>query len=90
MNGAAIDSVVATILSTNATSLTTTRQTTPLSQPADTQQNVYQIEVLVTGHVKPLFLFSNKYFGNVPGLTQDLKLTTRASENCECPQGLTI
>ncbi|MBA3992994.1 MAG: hypothetical protein C0469_05645 [Cyanobacteria bacterium DS2.3.42] len=90
MNGTTIDSVVTSILVTNINSLATTRQTAPLSQPADTSQYVYQIEVVVTGRVKPLLMFSRNIFGDIPGLTQELKLAVRACENCESTQGLTM
>ncbi len=90
MNGTTIDSVVTSILSTNINSLTTTRQTVPLSQPADTSQHVYQIEVVVTGRVRPFLTFSRNIFGDVPGLTQDLRLVVRSAENCEFTQGLTM
>lgn len=55
----------------------------------DTTQNIYQIEVTVTGRVTPLVMLSSTLFGNVPGLTQPLVVTTTSTATFENPDGLT-
>lgn len=83
-----VSSVVTSIVITNIATETTESQTTPLTQPADTNNNTYTIRVVVTGRVNPLFTFNNSLFGHIPGLTGPITLSSAAEVLCEYPQGL--
>lgn len=66
---------------------------TPLTPPLepediDRSKNIYQIQVSVTGHVAPLVMLSNKLFGDVPGVTAPLVITTRSTATFENSKGL--
>lgn len=88
--GVSVDSVNTYLLTTNVSTLVMTRQQSPLTQAPNTSLNVYQIEVVVAGRIRPLLLFNSSAFGNVPGLTQWIPLTFRSTQICEYPQGLTM
>jgi hypothetical protein len=74
---------------TNLIDRTSVQQSTPLSQPADTDLNVYSIRTVVVGKVSPLISFDGCLFGTVPGLTGPVKLSVSTQTFCEFPQGLT-
>ncbi len=76
------------LLITNLTTNAVTRQSTPLSAPADTSQNLYQIEVVVTGDVDPLLTYNNKFFGSVPGLTGPARFVVTSQSVAENPEGM--
>lgn len=77
------------IVVTNIDSGSSTRQSSRLSQPADTAENLYLVEVEVSGQTSPLIPFSGGgLFGNVPGLTAPVSLTVASRQYHEYPQGL--
>ena len=65
------------------------RQTTPLSQAANTSANVYNFEVTVQAQIRPLFVCPTVFFSNVPGLTGPIITTIRSDSFFENTQGLT-
>jgi hypothetical protein len=76
------------LVTTNLDSGMTTRQETPLAQPADTNQNVYMMEPELVADVQPLVTM--KLPGvDIPGLTSPLRADITARKYCENPQGLT-
>lgn len=81
-------STVTSMVVTSISDGSTTRRTTPLTQPADINNNTYTIEVVVTGEVNPLFTFNNSLFGHLPGLTGPITISCAAEELSEYPQGL--
>jgi len=69
---------------------TSTRQSTPLTQPADISTNAYNLEVVVQAQVSPLLNYPpNGFFGNIPGLTGPISTTAKADSFFENTQGLT-
>ena len=88
LSGIAISKIVVNIVSTNANTMTVSRQSVPLSQPADTSQNTYQIEVSAKGTFEPFFNFRSNLFGSIPGLTAPVPATFVDRQFCENPQGL--
>lgn len=64
------------------------RTTSPLTKPADTSSNAYNMEVKVDGSVQPLFYNSSKLFGSIPGLTGAINTSVRADVFFENTQGL--
>jgi len=54
----------------------------------DTTQNIYQIQVTVTGKVSPLATLSPSLLGNIPGVTGPLVVTASSAAQVENPQGL--
>ena len=89
-NDISIDSVQTYILITNLDTKAVSRQSTILTVAPNTDQYVYQIEVVVNGRVRPLLLFSKNWFGDVPGLTDWVRVSVRSREYCENPQGLML
>jgi hypothetical protein len=85
-----VESVQTSVLITNLDTKEVSRQLTVLTLAPNTDQYVYQIEVSVTGRVKPLLLFSKNWFGDIPGLTDWIPVTVRSREYCENPQGLML
>lgn len=75
--------IVIIAISTNAV----TRQSTPLTAPADTTNNLYGIEVVLHGTIAPL-IPGNPNFPQIPGLSGPITLTITSQEICENPQGL--
>ena len=75
--------IVTIALSNNSVS----KRTTPLTSPADTTNNIYGIEVSVTGTIAPL-IAGNPNFPRVPGLSGPMTVTISSQEICENPQGL--
>lgn len=81
-------SIQTSIIVTNIASGASTVQTAKLAAPADTNVNVYAIRVVASGTIKPLVTCGASIFGNVPGLTTPMTLTSAASSYSECTQGL--
>ncbi len=81
-------SVQTYIIITNIASGASTVQTARLSAPADTNINVYAIRVVASGTIKPFVACGASLFGNVPGLTTPMAITSAASSYSECTQGL--
>lgn len=79
------------ILQTNVISGQSTKNPsrTKLAAAADTDNNVYEIQVELNGMIQPLI--SNPVtgmLGSIPGLTGPFPVTVRAQYSCEVPQGL--
>lgn len=89
-SGIGIDSVETAILITDVDKKTMTRQTAVLGVAPDTDKFIYQMEVVVNGRIRPLLLFSKKFFGSIPGLTEWLPVSIRSKEYFESPQGLML
>lgn len=88
--GVTIDSVETAILVTDVNTKQTSSQQTKLTTAPNSDQYIYQIEVTINGKVRPLLLFSSKFFGSVPGLSDWISVTVRSKEYCEYPQGLML
>lgn len=88
--GIIIDSIETSILTTDINTKQTTSQKVQLAAAPNSDQYIYQIEVTLTGRVRPLLLFSNKFFGSIPGLSEWISVTVRSKEYCEYPQGLVL
>jgi hypothetical protein len=54
----------------------------------NTDLNMYQVRVVLTGKVQPLFTLPFSYFGNIPGLTQAFPTTVAEERVFENPEGL--
>lgn len=66
-----------------------TQQTTKLSTPADEENNVYQIQVQLSGQLNPFIPLPGFVFGfKIPGLTDPYPIQTFAKEPSENTQGL--
>ncbi len=83
-----VNSVESWILITDLDTEVTTRQNTRLTEPADTNEFVYQIEVIVRGQANPLVRYNAGIFGNIPGLTAPVPVNAVAREFAEFPGGL--
>lgn len=86
----AVSNIRSRILQTNITTkvLTIYSYNTALSSVADDSVNLYEIETVVSGSIKPLITMNTGYFPGIPGLTTPLPVTLSAREYCEYPQGL--
>ncbi len=83
--GAITTNIVITDISTG----NTTRQATPLKNPADINTNTYSVEVVVSAKVDPLINFSaGGLLPVVPGLSAPMTIVCAAQEFSEYPQGL--
>lgn len=87
-SGISLTTCTTNLLITNINTQAITKQSTRLTQPADTNTNYYSIEVILVGQVSPLITFKNNIFGSIPGLTGPITITVAAQEYCENPQGL--
>ncbi|MGE0265917.1 MAG: hypothetical protein AB7V06_24830 [Candidatus Obscuribacterales bacterium] len=76
------------ILVTDIDTQQVTRYTGKLQQPANTQNNLYALETIVTGNLEPLLDYQGPVFFNIPGLTSPWSVTVRSREFAESPQGL--
>jgi hypothetical protein len=54
----------------------------------NTDLNLYQVRVVLTGKVAPLLTLPIPYFGNIPGLTQAFPTTVAEERVFENPDGL--
>lgn len=57
---------------------------------ADPKSYLYQMEVVVSAKVQPLFTLSPELFGKIPGLTDAFTIQTSNREYCERPRNFTI
>lgn len=57
-----------------------------LPAAADTDQNIYEIQVQLDGLIAPMVPVNS--FGDIPGLTSPFPVTVKAQYSCEVPQGL--
>lgn len=89
-NGVSIDSVDTCAVITDLDTKAVTRQTNVLTTAPDTDKCIYQTEVVVTGKVRPLLLFSQKVFGSIPGISDWIQISVRSKDVCESPQGLML
>jgi hypothetical protein len=89
-SGVTINSVLAEIVITDISTDVVSRQSSPLTTPANDATNTYQLEVTVTGTVFPLVTFNIGLFGAVPGLTQPIVVTMSDRQYVENPQGLVL
>lgn len=76
------------ILITNVNSGATTRSEEQLTQAADSNLNVYQIEVSAQGIIDPLIQGNPDLFGVIPGFTAPAVISYSARQMFENPQGL--
>ncbi len=78
------------ILSTDVNSGSQTKglNRTPLTNAADTTNNIYDIQVELNGQIEPLIRFSQSFLGDVPGLTIPFAVTVKSQYTSEVPQGL--
>lgn len=83
-----IDSVSTNIVITDIITQTVSRRSLPLTAPADTANNLYEIEIVVQGRINPLITFNTGALPGIPGLSVPMPVTIAAREFCEFPQGL--
>ena len=86
--GVQLVSVNTNLVITNLNTSIVTRQTTPLTSPADTSNYLYQIEVVVTAKVYPLLTYQDKMFGTIPGLTGPAQFVVASTQMTENPSGM--
>jgi hypothetical protein len=77
--------IVTTPLSGGASS----RQTTTLAKPADTNTNAYNFEVVLQGQISPLLPAASNQFLNLPGISVPISTQARSDVFFENTQGLT-
>lgn len=81
--------IVTTPVSSNGTlSPIITGPNTPLSSPANPDQNMYQIQVVLSGQVQPLVTMPFLAANSVPGLTGPFQTSVTAERVFENPDGL--
>lgn len=85
-----VNSVTTRILITDLGSKLVTSQTAPLATPADTSNNLYQIETVVSGQINPLLTFDAGILPDIPGLSAPIPVSVASREICENPQGLNL
>jgi hypothetical protein len=83
-----INEVRTRIVVTNLSNGRVTVLEAPLTKPADTAENLYQIETAVTAQINPLIPFETGFFEGIPGLSAPMLATVCSRELCENPQGL--
>lgn len=78
------------ILSTALATSTTSKgaANTCLAAAADAVNNVYDVQVEMTGQIQPLVTLSSPVFGSIPGLSGPITVTVRSQSGVEIPQGL--
>lgn len=81
--------VTTRILITNLTSRIITVSAVPLAVPANSSENLYEIEVTVNADINPLITFNASFLPNVPGLSAPVNVSVSSRGFCESPQGLT-
>lgn len=59
-----------------------------LSTPADPSQNLYQIQVVVSGQIQPIISIPGGMLGSIPGLNQPYPVQVVMSRVAENPPGL--
>ncbi len=93
-SGVALNSVHCFILitPTNSAGATSQQPWGPdmcLSTPPDPSQNLYQIQVVLSGQIQPIITMSGGLLGPIPGLTQPYPIQIAISRVFENPPGLT-
>lgn len=83
-----VNSVESWIVITDLNTQVTTKRNTKLTDPANTDVNVYQLEVIVRGQANPLIRYNAGIFGNIPGLTAPVPVNAVAREFVEFSDGL--
>ena len=86
--GVKVTSTTVNIVTTNISSDSTSRQSTPLAAPADISVNTYSIEVQVSAQVSPFITYNSMFFGSIPCLSAPVTVQCAAQEFSEYPQGL--
>jgi hypothetical protein len=61
---------------------------TKLPGPADSDNNLYQIQVILKGQIAPLVALPAAVLGPIPGLTTPFPVTVKAQQQVEDVQGL--
>ncbi len=90
-SGLTLTSVNVYIVQTNVNSRVTTKNPPgqKLAAAADITNNIYSIQVQLSGQVEPLTPVTFQgVFGNIPGLTGPFPVVVRSQYSCEVPQGL--
>ena len=87
-SGITVTSIDVDILITDINTETVTRSDGKLANPANTQNNIYSLESIVTARLDPLIAFDMPFNGDIPGLTGPWTTTVRAKEYAENSQGL--
>jgi Flp pilus assembly protein TadG len=87
--GITVNTVKSSICIVNIGSKAVTRQSTKLAAPANTAQNLYQLECNVTGTIQPFIdMSSTSIIPSVPGVTAPVQTSVSCREYFENPQGL--
>lgn len=86
--GVTLRNVQTRIIVTAVNNGTPIRMTSKLPLPADTSQNIYQIETEATCSIEPLIRITPAICGHIPGVSDPLITTTTARAMAENPQGL--
>jgi hypothetical protein len=87
--GLTIQQVTTYIVVRSLSGSSSSQQTTPLSLPANTGANAYNLKVSVQMQEKPWFAYPILFFGNIPGLTAPATITVQSESFFENTQGLT-
>jgi len=87
-SGISLDQVSTCIVVCPIGGSTVTRQSTPLTSPANTSLNTYNFEVVLQAQIQPLMNGSSSFFGSIPGLTGPLTTSAKADIFFENTQGL--
>jgi hypothetical protein len=61
---------------------------TKLTAPADSDNYIYQIQVILQGQIAPLVPLNASVFGVIPGLTAPFPVSVKAQQQVENMQGL--
>jgi hypothetical protein len=61
---------------------------TKLTAPADSENNIYQIQVILKGQIAPLVSLPVAVLGPIPGLTTPFPVTVKAQQQVEDVQSL--
>jgi hypothetical protein len=84
-----VNSVTTSIVITDLKTGIVTRQSLPLSVPADTKNYAYQIETVLIGSTNPILQVpGSPYRGAIPGLTSPIPVSIASRAYFENPQGL--
>ena len=86
--GITLDNISTNLVITDIASQTVARQSSKLSQAADTSTYLYNIEVILTGKVSPLINYGGGILPQVPGLSAPMSVSVQSLRYCEYPDGL--
>lgn len=87
-SGITITNIDVDILTTNIFTQAVTRSANKLTDPANTQSNLYSLETIVTADLQPLIRYDAPFVVAIPGLTKAWTTVVRAREFAENAQGL--